>query len=557
MKKSKNDAKRQWRTSIARVKKGEYLSIGVPRPDNKGFVYRLGYGYLHELKQYHDDPLTIIKAIIANFPLSWTKEQARTKLDEILKDKKETKKEVLERFKGYEVVEKLFDYFNIFNDCSPTKSTTLKDVVLQLIYQRIKNPISVFNTYMTAKKEKIDTYSKNSFYRSLDYIAKNKDEILRNLNAKICANTNRKIDVLWFDATTTYFETFSREGYKKPGYSKDGKFKEDQIVIGMATDKNEIPLHYKIFPGNVTDSNTFIPFMLEIADIYEVNSVTIIADKGMSVNRNIRFLESKNWKYIISYRMKAGSKQFKEYVLDEKDYVNDGGLIYKTRDIASSYNKKRINGHFRRQIISFSQKRATKDKNDRDILIQNFTKKMNKDNLVSCDDLAGSKKYRFFKPINKGAFYELDIEKIQEDQKYDGYYVYETNRTDLSVKEVINLYSKQWQIESNFKTLKGKLSLRPMYLSTWNHIVGYICLCFISLVFLNYIIYILNSKLGLTGKSKITEHKVINVIKEVKEIEVFVNKQKIETIQVYNDELQESWQTYQILLELLTKEKVT
>ncbi len=68
-----------------------------------------------------------------------------------------------------------------------------------------------------------------------------------------------------------------------------------------------------------------------------------------------------------------------------------------------------------------------------------------------------------------------------------------------------------------------------MYLSTWNHIVGYICLCFISLVFLNYIIYILNSKLGLTGKSKITEHKVINVIKEVKEIEVFVNKQKIET----------------------------
>ncbi len=232
-------------------------------------------------------------------------------------------------------------------------------------------------------------------------------------------------------------------------------------------------------------------------------------------------------------------------------------MIYKTRDIASSYNKKRINEHFRRQIISFSQKRATKDKNDRDILIQNFTKKMNKDNLVSCDDLAGSKKYRFFKPINKGAFYELDIEKIQEDQKYDGYYVYETNRTDLSVKEVINLYSKQWQIESNFKTLKGKLSLRPMYLSTWNHIVGYICLCFISLVFLNYIIYILNSKLGLTEKSKITEHKVINLIKEVKEIEVFVNKQKIETIQVYNDELQESWQTYQILLELLTKEKVT
>nr|WP_307939585.1 transposase [Mycoplasmopsis bovis] len=117
-----------------------------------------------------------------------------------------------------------------------------------------------------------------------------------------------------------------------------------------------------------------------IADIYEVNSVTIIADKGMSVNRNIRFLESKNWKYIISYRMKAGSKQFKEYVL-MKRLCKWWWFDIQTRDIASSYNKKRINGHFRRQIISFSQKRATKDKNDRDILIQNFTKKMNKDNL--------------------------------------------------------------------------------------------------------------------------------------------------------------------------------
>ncbi|KNG79245.1 IS1634 transposase, partial [Mycoplasma sp. HU2014] len=142
MKKSRKDTKRQWRTSIARVKKGEYLSIGVPRRDNKGFEFRFGYGYLHELKEYHDDPLTVIKAVIANFPLSWTKEQAKTKLDEIFKEKKSLKKEVIERYKGYEIIEKLFDYFDIFDNCSTTRSTTLKDVIMQLIYQRIKNPIS-------------------------------------------------------------------------------------------------------------------------------------------------------------------------------------------------------------------------------------------------------------------------------------------------------------------------------------------------------------------------------------------------------------------------------
>ncbi len=94
--------------------------------------------------------------------------------------------------------------------------------------------------------------------------------------------------------------------------------------------------------------------------------------------------------------MKAGSKQFKEYVLDEKDYVNRWWF-----DIQNSWYcifitiKKELMDIIRRQIISFSQLNLSelKTKTHRDILIQNFTKKMNKDNLVSCDDLAGSKKY--------------------------------------------------------------------------------------------------------------------------------------------------------------------
>lgn len=556
MKKSKKDAKRQWRTSISRIVKGEYLSIGIPKPDNKGFKIRFGYGYISELQKFHPDPVTAIKAIISNFPLSLTKEEAKAKLDSIYKGEKTIKQEAIEKFKGYEIIEKLFNHFDIFKDCRVTKSTTLKDVVSQLIYQRIKQPLSVYSTYKSMKKENFDTFSKNSFYRSLDYISENKNTILKNLNQKIKDKINRNINVLWFDSTTSYFETFKRDGYKKPGFSKDGKFKEDQIVIGMATDENGIPLHYKVYPGNTADSKTFIPFMLEIAKIYNVNNVTIVADKGMSVNRNIRFLESMNWRYIISYRMKASNNSFKEYVLDENEYITNGSVKYKTREIASFFNKKRPNGHVRNQIVTFSTKRALKDKNDREILIENFTKKMNKNGLVSYENLAGSKKYKFFKPVNKGAFYELDEEKIIEDSKFDGFYVYETNRRDLSVLEIIEIYSNQWQIESNFKTFKGTLSLRPVYLSTWNHIKGYICLCFISLVFLNYLIYILNNTLGLAGKSKITEHKLINVIRDVKELEIYIDKQKVQSIDIFNDELLESWETYKLLLDIFIKENI-
>ncbi|UWD34654.1 hypothetical protein NX779_02450 [Mycoplasma cottewii] len=77
--------------------------------------------------------------------------------------RKIVKKEVIERYKGYEIIEKLFDYFDIFDNCTTTRSTTLKDVIMQLIYQRIKNPISVFNTYKTIKKKELTLTQKIHF----------------------------------------------------------------------------------------------------------------------------------------------------------------------------------------------------------------------------------------------------------------------------------------------------------------------------------------------------------------------------------------------------------
>ncbi|MFL1058573.1 transposase, partial [Mycoplasmopsis synoviae] len=71
---------------------------------------------------------------------------------------------------------------------------------------------------------------------------------------------------------------------------------------------NGIPLYYKVFPGNTSDSSSFIPFIVELAKIYNIKKVTIVADRDMWTNANIRFLEDKNFYYIISYRLKSATK---------------------------------------------------------------------------------------------------------------------------------------------------------------------------------------------------------------------------------------------------------
>ncbi|MDJ1646922.1 IS1634 family transposase, partial [Mycoplasma phocimorsus] len=134
---------------------------------------------------------------------------------------------------------------------------------------------------------------------------------------------------------------------------------------------------------------------------------------------------------------------------------------------------------------------AKKDKEDRRNLINNFIKKQNSQGVVTADNIIGIKKYKFYKKVGKMEF-TLDYSKILEDEKFDGYYVYETSRMDLKAVDIIEIYHKQWQIEENFRTLKSALRVRPVYVWTDKHIKGHFILCFISLIVQKYSIYLVN-----------------------------------------------------------------
>ncbi|MDJ1647284.1 IS1634 family transposase [Mycoplasma sp. M6620] len=249
--------------------------------------------------------------------------------------------------------------------------------------------------------------------------------------------------MIFYDSLTVYFESFVREGLRVPGYSKDGKFKEDQVVIGMATDENGIPIFLKLFCGNTADCDTFIPFIIEMKNTYNLKKVTIIADKGMSININIRFLKSNGINFIISYRLKTSSKEFRKFALDEKGYKQiNSSTRYKKYKCNSHWNGKRVNENIWRRIITHSTSRAKKDKEDRRNLINNFTKKQKSQGVVTADNIIGIKKYKFYKKVGKMEF-ALDYSKILEDEKFDGYYVYKTSRMNSKAADIIEIYHKQ------------------------------------------------------------------------------------------------------------------
>ncbi|WPB54533.1 IS1634 family transposase [Mycoplasmopsis verecunda] len=500
-----------------------YLSVCKTLGFGKGYKRIVGLGYLEELEKLNPNALDILKQNAKVIPIDSEKEYVKEQLINSLNNGYFENRLVNYGIQNlYSIIKEL----EIFNSLPKTKHKQLEQLLEYFISSRIIQADSIIQTFNKKMISSVkSSLKKVVFYNVLDLLDDYKVDILKRVNKVISEKTKREIELVFYDSSTVYFETFKRDGLRFPGYSKDGKIKEDQVVLGMATDSNGIPIHFELFKGNTMDASTMIPFIIKMTQTYDVKNITIIADRGMSSNRNIRFLEQLGIDFIISYRAKAGSNQFKEYIFNESDWIENGEFKYKEQEYASMWNKKRLNGHKRRRIVTFSEKELKKIKLTEMFLINNFIKKQNKNGVVKGEDLIGIKKYKFFK-TNDSINFVLNYEKIEQDKKFDGIYVYETSRMDLSPEEIKNIYHKQWQIEENFRTLKAHLMLDQFMCETINIFEDTLYYVFLALVVLKYSLYKVNEYLHKYGViDKFTNNRLIESIKSAVMVEELVNNQ--------------------------------
>ncbi|MDW2861302.1 IS1634 family transposase [Mesomycoplasma ovipneumoniae] len=491
-----------------------YKYVGWTQGYGKGAKRWFSLGNERNLEKINPNAVQIIKEKLKLFSNLDDKDKVKAVLLDSIKNSAIIEGSV---FVGGELIEKLIEKHNIFESLAKSRHKNMKEIFNYLISKRITDPGSIINAF-----DKKDDYSnqikasKNSFYRLLDLVFESQNQLLNSVNKMVISELGERGDEFYFDSSTIYFETFER---KIPGYSKEAKFNEDQIVIGLACDKNGIPFHIKVFKGNTADSSTLIPFVLDIESKYNIKNMTIIADRGMSTAANIRFLESRNYNFIISYRAKVGSQKFKNYLLDPSDYVDvNADFKYKKEEFYSSYKNKIYTENIRRRIITYSKKRAIKDRKAREEQIQSFIKKQNKDGFIEVNKLFG-KKPKYFKEISNMKF-ELDQSKIDKDKQFDGYYVYETNILNSNVLDIVEKYQKQWNIEANFRSLKGLLNIRPVFLRIDEHILAHTLLCFISLVILKTIIFKINKHISdnkLFQNNQLTEVGLVTMLQKLRQ----------------------------------------
>ena len=404
-----------------------------------------------------------------------------------------------------------------------------------LTFDRILNPRSklatVNNLDFYYEKPK---FSHQDVLRAMDILSNNYDGYINHLYIQSNNIVKRDTSVCYYDCTNYYFEIENPDdlyydevtGEQLYGLRQYGPSKEHRpnpiVEMGLFMDKDGIPLTMGIFPGNMNEQKTAAPLEVKLIKNLHNKKLIYCGDAGLG-SASIRAFNDMGGKaFIVTQSIKKLSQKIQDEIFEDSNYktlskgeektlsfmknfdkTNENNLEYyndklyksifvdsnidlglfeekelkngKTKVVKSTANLKQ------RIIITYSRKMAEYQKNIRNKQIERAKALIAKgvdDIRKGPNDIA-----RFIKNTNKDKNnYVLNTEKIEQEEKYDGFYAIATNLLDDDAKDIIKINSQRYKIEDCFRVLKTNFDARPVYHRLDSRIIAHFMICYTALL---------------------------------------------------------------------------
>lgn len=369
-----------------------------------------------------------------------------------------------------------------------------------MVLYRLVYPKSKLKTteYLYRYEQKL--YSEDVIYRFMDKLNNRYKDKVQEISIKhtqkILDNT---IQAVFYDVTTIYFEIEREDQLRIPGFSKDGKHSNPQILLGLLVSKNAYPLAYDIFEGNKFEGDTFIPILDKFREKFKLEKLTVIADAGLLSQKNIQDLINKKYEFIIGARIKNEKESIKQEILNFNFKKENNVLL----------SKDNLN-----LIVTYSEKRAKKDSYNREKGLKKLEKLLKSKKLTKSS--INNRGYNKFLEMDGEISLKIDDDKIKIDEKWDGLKGYITN-SSMNKEEILENYKNLWQIEKAFRVAKSELKIRPIFHFKRERIEAHICLNFVA-----YKIYKELERILKLKKSTLSPEKVIQIIQNITQISVLM-----------------------------------
>lgn len=411
----------------------------------------------------------------------------------------------------------------------------LNAILSDLIYSRILFPGSKSSAYEDAfallEKPK---YELHDVYRSLSVLAKENDYMQSELYKNSHFIKKRNTSTLYYDCTNYYFEIEEDDDFRKYGKSKENR--PNPIVgMGLMMDGDGIPLAFDMYEGNKNEQITLKPLEERIIKDFELSQFIYCSDAGLASKTNKKFNSIHDRAYIITQSLKKLKKEDREVALKHTGFLEVGGHTTKRIniddiDFTDEQNKNRLfykeipleKPVQERLIVTFSPKYAVYQKKIRDKQILRANNMIQSNGQLKKARNNPNNPTRFIEKIatDKNGevieeYHVLNLDKINDEAMYDGFYAITTNLDDDDVKAIISVSERRWQIEECFRIMKTDFKARPVYVSLKEHIEAHFLTCFISLI----VYRLLAEQL----KNKYTVTEILDTLREMEMVDTQYN----------------------------------
>ena len=404
-----------------------------------------------------------------------------------------------------------------------------------LTYARILDPASKYGTY-----DKLDTYYEKPqveyqhMIRFLDILDRNSDQYLKHLFDNSENIVKRDTSVMYYDCTNYFFETEKPDeeivdevtgeiilGLRQFGISKENKT-SPIVEMGLIMDSRGIPISMCIHPGNTNEQLTAVPLEKEVIKMTGNKKFIYCADAGLGSYNIRKFNDMGGRAYIVTQSVKKLGQEIKDIVFNDSNYrllSNDDAITLKEM---RTFNKKDTNnlslyndfaykvipantamdtGLYEEKVYKNGRTKKVKAKETlHQYIIVTFSRKMMEyqrtirerqleraKKLLRLKDPEKIKKgpndiRRFLKNTSSDtANYVLDMDKIHEEEKYDGFYAVATNLDD-SAKDILAVAQNRYKIEDCFRIMKTNFDARPVFLRKPERIRAHFLICYTALL---------------------------------------------------------------------------
>ena len=428
----------------------------------------------------------------------------------------------------------LSDFFKSVS--SDRKITYDCNKICQLLtYARILDPASKYGTY-----DKLDTYYEKPqveyqhMIRFLDILDRNSDKYLKHLFDNSENIVKRDTSIMYYDCTNYFFETEKPDeeivdevtgeiilGLRQFGISKENKT-SPIVEMGLIMDSRGIPISMCIHPGNTNEQLTAVPLEKEVIKMTGNKKFIYCADAGLGSYNIRKFNDMGGRAYIVTQSVKKLGQEIKNIVFNDSNYhllSNDDAITLKemrTFDKKDANNLSLYNdfaykvipantamdtGLYEEKVYKNGRTKKVKAKGTlHQYIIVTFSRKMMEyqrtirerqleraKKLLRLKDPEKIKKgpndiRRFLKNTSSDtANYVLDMDKIHEEEKYDGFYAVATNLDD-SAKDILAVAQNRYKIEDCFRIMKTNFDARPVFLRKPERIRAHFLICYTALL---------------------------------------------------------------------------